>query len=62
MPNVKAEYVPASKIAEKYGVSAKTVRAWARHFGCPHARPGGVYRFVESEVARWARANKPACK
>lgn len=45
----------ATDIAERYGVSSRTVRRWCRTAGIPHRRLPGGPRFNLAEVYAWVQ-------
>ncbi|MDH4319933.1 MAG: helix-turn-helix domain-containing protein [Desulfobulbaceae bacterium] len=48
-------YLKAAELAERFGVSVKTIHRWRRHQPRPlHSiRPGRDYLFHREVVARW---------
>ena len=54
MPDIE---VPVSQhgIAQRFGVSVRTVRRWAKRGMPKHKIPGSATRYFVSEVAEWVR-------
>lgn len=52
-------YLTAEQLAERIGVSVRTVRRWVADTDIPHRRVGDVLRFVFEEVDEWMKARTP---
>jgi len=54
-------WLSAKEVADALGVTAKTVRAWARAGLIPALRTVGAWRFDPDAVARWmtSRTSNP---
>lgn len=51
-----APYLTVAELAEKVGVSMRTVQRWIAETDIPHRRVGGIIRFKLAEVDEWMDA------
>jgi excisionase family DNA binding protein len=50
-----APYLTVAELAEKLGVSSRTVQRWLADTDIPHRRAGNIVRFRLAEVDEWMR-------
>jgi hypothetical protein len=54
------EYLTPGQVAERYQVSAETLKDWRyRRVGPPHLKLGRNVRYRLSDLKRWERSQEP---
>ena len=48
-----SEFYTAEELAEKLGMTAQTVKIWAREGRIPSHKFGNQYRFDKKKIGRW---------
>ena len=55
-----SDYYTAEELAEKLGMTAQTVKIWAREGRIPSYKPYVKYIFKKKEIAEWLEKRKGA--
>jgi excisionase family DNA binding protein len=52
------QYLRRKEIADRLGVTERTIDLWRATRGLPHYKPGGRVYFIGKEVEAWFRAKR----